>query len=256
VLVGARSMTKPVNIHLDCYCHDCKLWHRPPPCTPEQFSREVWDWHAKHAGHTYEFLTPKRQLSRGADQAWRGEDTVPWYLEYRENTNYRLSYAAAAALTITLTALASSSTWIAGREGAAVDASSTRYLDVALTGEVTVHASSAPTLNTEIRLYAYQAINPDTPSYPDTLTGANANVTLTAAAAANMLAAGLVLMGSATVVATANLSYPLTRTLSLAQAFGTVPKRWGVYVAQSTGQTLHASGPHEIVATGSYLTDT
>lgn len=254
-LVGAWGMST-IQIHLDCYCHDCKLWHRPAPCTPAQFSVEVWDWHAKHAGHTYEFLTPKRDLSRGADQVWRGHEDLPWYLEYRTNTNFKLAYATAAALTITLAALASSSTWITGRESTAVDNSSNRYIDYRLGAEITTHATVAPTVNTEIRLYAYDCINPDTPTYPDTITGTNANVTLTAAAAANMLDAGFVLMGSATVVATANLSYPLTRCLSLAQAYGAAPKRWGVYVAQNTGQALHASGPHEINVTGSYLTDT
>jgi len=250
-------MTIPVQIHLDCYCHDCKLWHRPQPCTPDQFSHEVWTWHAKHAGHTYEFLTPKRELSRGADQAWRGQDEAPWYLAYRENTDFRLQYGTTTALTITLASLASSTTWITGRESTAVSNSSQRYIDYELTGKITVHGSVAPNIAAEIRLYTYQALNPDTPTYPDTLTGSDANVTLTAAAAANILESTFVLMGAATIVATANIAYPITRCLSLAQAYGKAPKRWGVYVAHNTGQTLHATGStHEINTTGSYLTDT
>jgi|GEM_PF-1713812 len=245
-----------VQIWLDCYCHDCKLWHRPHACTPEQFSQEVWEWHAKHPGHATEFLSPKRRLLRFRDKVWQTLGVAPWWVEYTENTNFKLQYSATTALTITLAGLASSTTWIAGRESTAVDNSANRYIDYAIGGEVTTHATSTPTLNSEIRLYSYQCINPDTPTYPDVLTGTNANVTLTAAAAANILDGGFVLMGSATVVATANISYPLTRTLSMAQAYGASPKRWGVYVAHNTGQSLHATGPHEINVTGAYLTDT
>jgi hypothetical protein len=251
------SLVTAVQITLDCYCHTCKLWHRPSPCTPDQFSTELWDWYAKHPGHDCEFLSPKRRLPRFADKLWQRLGYAPWWLAYRENTNFKLAYAATTALTITLGGLASSGVFTNGRESTAVDNSTNRYIDYALTAKFTTHATVAPTNNTDIRLYSYQALNPDTPTYPDTLTGTNAAVVLTAAAASNLLDAGFVLLGSATVVASANVPYTVTRCLSLAQAYGAAPKRWGVYVTQNTGQALHATdGNHFVTATGSYLTDT
>jgi hypothetical protein len=246
-----------IQIALDAYCHDCKLWHRNPACTPDQFHTALWEWHAKHPGHAVEFLSPRRRILRFNDKLLRLVGMEPWWLGYHANTNFRLLYATATALTITLAGLASNATFVIGRESTAVDNGTNRYIDYKLTGKITTHASAAPTVNTEIRLYTYQALNPDTPTYPDTITGTNANVTLTAAAAANILDSGFVLMGAAVVVATANIAYPLTRCLSLAQAYGSAPKRWGAYVAHNTGQTLHATGTtHEVNAVGAYLTDT
>jgi len=243
-----------VQITLDCYCHTCKLWHRPGPRTPDGFSHELWDWYAKHVGHDFEFLSTKRRIPRRfRDWFWAKLGYAPWWLDYGENTNFKLAYTTAAALTITLASLATSGTWVAGRECTAIDnGTTTRNIDSQLTAKITT--GTTPTVDTEIRIYGYQALNPETPTYPDTITGADANVTLTSTYTRD---GGIKpLMGSTAVSATSNIGYPIA-CLSAVQAWGIEPKRWGLFVTHNTAVNLHATGGnHVIVRTSSYMTDT
>jgi len=241
-----------VRIHLDCYCHTCKLWHRPQPCTPEHFGQEVWEWHAKHPGHAFEFLSPKRRLpARLKDWLWQKLGVAPWWLDYRENTNFKLQFAASAALTCTLASLASSATFVAGREATAIDNGTNRYIDYELGAKITTGTTS--TVDKEIRIYGYSCLNPDTPTYPDTITGTDSAVTLTST---YTLDGGFLLMGATSNSATSNIGYPI-KCLRLAQAFGMAPHRWGLFIAHSTVAALHATGGnHVITQTGVYLTDT
>jgi hypothetical protein len=241
-----------VQISLDCYCHTCLLWHRPGPRTPTQFSHEVWEWHAKHVGHEFEFLSPRRRLPRRfRDWIWHKLGGAPWWLTYGENTNFKLAYASTVAFTISLASVATSATFVAGRESTAIDNSSTRNIDSEVTAKVTT--GTTPTVDTEIRIYGYQALNPDTPTYPDTITGVNAAVTLTSA---YTLGSGFVLLGGTTVSSSSNIGYPI-KCLSTGQAWGKEPKRWGLYVTHSTVAALHATaGNHVLSYTSSYLTDT
>jgi hypothetical protein len=214
---------------------------------------ELWSWYHKHQGHDFEFLSPKRRLPRRfRDWFWQKLGAAPWWLEYAENTNFKLQYDAAAALTITLTSLATNATFIAGRNSTAIDNSTTpRAIDSELTVKITT--GTTPTVDTEIRVYLYQALNPDTPTYPDTLTGTDAAVSLTSTYTLN---GGFLLAGSTAVPATSSIGYPI-KCLSLAQAYGKEPKRWGVYVAHNTAVNLHATSTnHVLVRTPSYLTDT
>jgi hypothetical protein len=242
-----------VQIHLDGYCHTCKQRHALRPYLPDDFTVELWSWYHKHQGHDFEFLSPRRRLPpRFRDRIWQKLGLAPWWLEYRENTNFKIQYDAAVALTLTLGSLASSATFVAGRESVAIDNSSApRSIDSELTAKITT--GTTPTVDTEIRVYTYQALNPDTPTYPDTLTGSNADVTLTSP---YTLSGGFVLMGSTGVAATSNISYPI-KCLSLAVAYGKEPKRWGVYVTHNTVAALHATGGnHVLVRTPAYITDT
>ena len=244
---------RQVQIHLDCYCHTCRYWHRPGPCTPDQFSVAVWDWHHKHEGHEVEFLSPRRRLpSRLREWWWQKLGRAPWWLTYRENTDFKLSYTAVTALTISLASVASNTTFTAGRNSTAIDNSSNRYMDYQLTAKVTT--GTTPTIDREIRVYSYQALNADgTPAYPDTVTGSDAAVTLTSA---YTLDGGFVFMGASSNSASSNVGYPI-KCLSLAQAYGLAPKRWGVYVTHSTAVNLHSTGGNHFVNyVGAYLTDT
>lgn len=242
-----------VQIHLDGYCHTCRHRHALRPLTPDDFSTELWSWYHKHQGHDFEFLSPRRRLPRRfRDWFWQKLGVAPCWLEYAENTNFKIQYDAAAALTITLTSLASSTTFVAGWESTAINnSSSPRSIDSELTAKITT--GTTPTVDTEIRIYAYQPLNPDTPTYPDTITGANAAVTLTSA---YTLSGGFVAMGSTAVAATSNVGYPI-KCLSLAQAYGKEPKRWGLYVTHNTVAALHGTGGnHVLMRTPAYLTDT
>jgi hypothetical protein len=243
-----------VQIHLDCYCHTCKLWHKPGPRTPEGFSRELWEWHAKHVGHDFEFLSTKRRLPRRfRDWFWQKMGFAPWYVEYGENTNFKLQYAAATAFTITLTSLASSASWIAGQEATAIDNSSARNIDSEITARIVV--GTTVVVESELRVYGVQALFPDTTVvWPDTLTGTNGARTLASAYVRD----GSIkpLLGATAVSATANLTYPIA-CLSTAQAWGKEPKRWSVFVTHNTSSNLNATQTAPVMTyTSSYLTDT
>jgi len=243
-----------VQIHLDGYCHTCRHRHAIRPCTPDDFSVELWSWYHKHQEHDFEFLSPKRRLPRRfRDWFWQKLGVAPWWLEYAENTSFKLQYDAAAAITITLTSVVTSATFVAGRNSTAIDNSTTpRAIDSEITAKITTGTSPTPA-DSEIRVYLYQALNPDTPTYPDTVTGTDANVTLTST---YMLNSGFLLAGSTAVSTTSSLGYPI-KCLSTAQAYGKEPKRWGVYVTHATGVNLHATSTnHVLVRVPSYLTDT
>jgi hypothetical protein len=242
-----------VQIHLDCYCHTCKLWHQPGPTTPDGFSLALWEWHAKHVGHDFEFLSPRRRLPRRfRDWFWHTLGYAPWWLEYRENTNFKVAYAAAALFACTLTSLATSATFIAGQQSTAIDNSSLRNIDSEITAKVTTGTS--PTVDMEIRVYGYQALNPDTPIYPDTLTGTNGAASLTSV---YTLGGGIKpMLGATAVSATTGVGYPIA-CLSTAQAWGKEPKRWGLYVTHNTVAALSSTaGLHVLTYTSAYLTDT
>jgi hypothetical protein len=240
-----------VRLDLDAYCHDCKHWHRLG-CTPQGFTDEVWEWDAKHHGHDFEFLSPRRRLPRHYDdRAYQDAGIAPLWLEYAENANLKIAYNASTTITCTLTSLASSATFVAGRECTSIDNSSGLYFDYAITGKVTTGTS--PTVNTEIRLYAYAALN-DTPTYPDTITGVDATVTLTNT---QILENGFMLLGGTTVSGTSNIGYPLGRLLTIAEAFGHARRRWGFFVTHNTVAALHATaGNHLLSHTAAYITST
>ena len=64
-----------------------------------------------------------------------------------------VNYSSASAITIGLASLASSSTWLAGRESNEVDNSTNKYDDVFIQGKVRV--GTTPTINTLILVFAW-----------------------------------------------------------------------------------------------------
>jgi hypothetical protein len=241
------SKTSAVRLALDAYCHTCQHRHRLGR-TLQDFTAELWEWEAKHHDHEFEFLSPRRQLPpRFDDRAYQQAGEAPWWLTYAENANIKIAYAASAALTITLDALASSSTFLVGQESTAIDNTTNLYVDGRITARI--RTGTTPTVDTEIRLYGYAALD-DTPTYPDTITGTNSGRTLTNA---YILDSGLILLGATAVSATSNITYPI-RCLTVAEAFGLHPKRFGVFVAHNTVAALHATGPDVVSYIGAYIT--
>jgi hypothetical protein len=236
-----------VRLDLDAYCWTCQHRHRLGR-TPQDFTAELWEWEVKHRGHDFEFLSPRRRLPpHFDDQVYAAAGEAPWWLALKENANVKIAYAASAALTITLDALASASTFLVGQESTALLNTSDLYIDGRLSARIRTGAT--PTVDTEIRLYGYAALD-DTPTYPDTITGTNSARTITNA---YMLDSGLIPIGTTAVSATANLTYPI-RCLTVAEAFGMHPKRFGVFVAHNNGGALHATGPHVVTYIGAYIT--
>ena len=176
----------------------------------------------------------------------------PWWLEYKHNADIKITYASSAAFTIGLhsTPLASSTTFLTVRESTAISNSSNKYLDYSVAGKVTTGTS--PTVDKEIRVYAYKAID-DTPTYPDVFDGTDSDETISLAAILDQFPR----LGATTVTATSNLAYWFPNLLTIAQAFGFVPKDWGIFVAHNTGVALHATaGNHAFNYVGMYNTAT
>lgn len=157
-----------------------------------------------------------------------------------------ISYGTPGTITISPASLATSSDFTAGRESTAVDNSTDKYVDVLVSGKVTV--GTTPTANTTINVYVY-AQHDDTPTYQDVFDGTDSAETVTSSGVLN----GVVrLLGVLTVSATtSDRTYFLAPT-SVAQIFGGImPKRWGLFVSHNTGVNLNATaGNHEFKYTG------
>ncbi len=159
-----------------------------------------------------------------------------------------IAYAASATVTIGLatTPLASSSTFVAGRQSAVIDNTTNKYDDVFLAGKITV--GTTPTTNTQILVYIYAILN-DTPTYPDVMTGSDGDVTLTSVGVGQ----GFLKLAAACNVdsTTSNRGYPFG-PVSVSQLFGgNMPNKWGVWVTHNTGVALNATaGNHFVSYTG------
>lgn len=139
------------------------------------------------------------------------------------------------------TPLASSATFVAGRQGTAVDNTTNLYDDALVSGQVTV--GTTPTANTQIQVYVY-AQQDDTPTYPDTFTGTDGDKTITSAGVASgMIRLAGVLSVDAT---TSNRTYYLA-PFSVASLFGGVlPKRWGLFITHNTGVALNSTAANHV----------
>lgn len=255
------------------YCHECRHQH-VIDFDPLRPTNDFSDWYAKHPGHFgVGFDWPQRStkplIYDRVRSVWRWikqrfiwgvaaspillspEPSIPPALVgYLHNANVKLAYAASAAYTIAIqtTPLASSSTFTTGRQGTAVTNSSNLYLDYLIGGKVTT--GTTPTAG-EIRVYLYASRN-DTPTYEDTLTGTDADITITST---DILGAVLRLAASSTTNTTSNRTYPFVM-FSLASFFGGVcPRDHGLYVAHNTVAALNATGSnHAFSQTGVYAT--
>lgn len=155
-----------------------------------------------------------------------------------------VAYGTEGAITITLASLATSSTRLTGRASTAVSNATTLALDYILSGFVTTGTS--PSANGIFDLWLYAQTN-DTPTYPLSITGTDAALTInTTTLRDNCLRH----VQSITIEASpsSNVTYYFP-PVSVAQIFGFVPKRWGIYVAHSTGVNLNSTASnHEFVA--------
>lgn len=155
---------------------------------------------------------------------------------------YPQSNADSVAITITLASLGSSTSW-AGRASTAVNNTSNLDLDHLVSGKFKLGTS--PTVSKTVQVYAYaaQSIASGTPTYPDSITGTDAAKTMTSA---NVAYACLRLLWAGTTDATTGLVLEMPPT-SIAQAFGSVPPYWGVFVVHDSGVNLDSTaGNHSM----------
>lgn len=240
--------TPRVKIKLDAFCHDCKHRHLID-VPPDQFGHAAFEWQTKHAGHNFEFLSTDRTIPKHFDDSvFMKAGEAPWWLDYKHNADLKIAYAASAAITISPASLASSSTFVAGRESTAISNTTNKYIDYRVAGYITT--GTTPTVDKEIRIYAY-AGHDDTPTYPDVLDGTDSAETISNA----YILSQLPLLGSSSNSATSDVAYHFTKLQTIAEAFGFCPKNWGIYVAHSTVAALNATaGNHVISQTGIYFT--
>lgn len=163
----------------------------------------------------------------------------------------KTEYAASSAVTITLASLATSSTWLAGRQSDVVDNTTNKYLDYLVAGKITV--GTTPTSGTEIRVYVV-ALTEDS-TMPDTITAAgDAAKTLTSAGVRDGCArlAGPPMQVDAT---TSDRTYWFG-PVSVASLFGGVcPKKFVVFVAHNSAVNLNSTGGnHAVYVTPAYAT--
>lgn len=151
-----------------------------------------------------------------------------------------VNYSSNTAITFDISSLATSSTFLAGRECTEIDNTSLKYHDAIVNGKgINGHASTAPTVGQMIVLYCWGADTSLATTAIDTLAGSDAARTLGHASVLQSLA----LVAAPTVtVATANLKYWI-RPFSVAAVLGlpVLPKFWGLFLAHNHTGALAAS---------------
>lgn len=246
-----------VQIALVAVCLDCRLRHQVH-ATPETFLVEMGAWEGKHRGHRIEFRSPKRRLPRRLprwlERWWGDAGQEPWWMAFGENADLKPTYVASAAYTCTLASLATSATWVAGRETTAVSnisaGNSGIMLGMLIAGVITV--GTTPTTNTTIEVWAYGSYN-DTPSYPDAITGTDGARTLNSV---GIKQSGLRLIAAIAVDSnTSNRPYPFGPISSEAIWGALLPRQHGLWITHNTGVNLNATGGNHVLSyTGGYLT--
>ena len=144
-----------------------------------------------------------------------------------------INYATAAAITMDLQNLASSSTFVAGRESSQIDNTTNKYVDALVFGRISV--GTTPTANTIIQVFVYAGDVSLATTAVDVLDGTDSAETLTNVGILGQLKLGTVISVPA---ATSDVAYEV-QPFSIAQLFGGImPKFWGLYVAHNTVAAL------------------
>lgn len=151
------------------------------------------------------------------------------------------NYSANVALTIGLGSLASSATFIAGRESNQVDNTSNLYDDVIVSGRITV--GTTPTASTAILVYVWGSDISLATTAIDVLDGTDSAETLTNIGIRDALKLGAIINVPA---ATSDVAYPVL-PFSIAELFGQMPKFWGLFVAHNTVAALHATAGNHVL---------
>ena len=153
----------------------------------------------------------------------------------------KLSYPASSAITLSLASLASSASWLAGRESTLVDNTTNKYLDYKLAGKITV--GTTPTINTEIRVYVLSMLNDA--SWPGGFTGVDS--ARTASSAGSIGSAWQLARVLAVDATTSDLAYNFD-VGSVAQLYGGVcPRKFLVFVSHNTVAALHATAGNHVL---------
>lgn len=161
-------------------------------------------------------------------------------------TTAAINYTAAATLTITLASLASSTSASGvGRQSTSIDNTSNLYVDAHVGGKIVTGTTTANTL-VEILAFA---------SYDGTSYSAGAGATDAGLTLIPVNRYLLKVLQYIFIPDTTGRTYTWG-PISLAQCYGgAMPQKWGVFVLNSSGAALSASG-HEVKYTGIKYTAT
>ena len=144
-----------------------------------------------------------------------------------------ITYSANTTITMDLANLGTSGTFIAGWQSAQIDNTSNKYMDVLISGTISV--GTTPTANKTIAVYVWGADTSLVTTQIDVLDGTDSVAALTNTGILNTLRLGRAIGVIAT---TSNIAYPIL-PFSVASLFGGImPKFWGLYVAHSTAVNL------------------
>ena len=242
-------------------CHDCKIKHPIELVPGKPVDNALNDWWTKHEGHAIEYRREAPDLTllsriKSAFRVLNGKRlerrflaSAPW-LCYGDNAADKLTYASSAAYTIDLHSLATDANLLAGRQSTTIDNTTNVYKDYLIAANK-ITTGTSPT-GGQIEAWVYGSYD-DTPTYPDTLTGSDANKTLTNT---NIKASALYPWCIVPVTTSSNVGYPIrpTSLASLPGALG-IPKFHGIFVVHSTGVNLNATaGNHVLSYMGVYET--
>jgi len=149
----------------------------------------------------------------------------------------KTTYGSNTTIDMDLSSLATSATFIAGRESDQVDNTSDLFVDAIVQGKVTV--GTTPTANTSIQIYVWGADVALSTTPIDVLDGVDSDETLTNTGILNSalrFATSIVVLA-----ATSDVTYNIV-PFSVAQLFGGVmPKFWGLFIAHDTAVNLNAT---------------
>jgi len=153
-----------------------------------------------------------------------------------------IAYTAAATITISPASLASSATFVAGREATAVSNSSNLFVDALLSGQITV--GTTPTIDTQIEIWVFAARN-ETPTWPDVMDGTDSAETWSSVGVRNGAARRVAVLNVDST--TSDRAYEFSG-ISIAEAFGgTMPDDWSAWVTHNTGVALNATGGNHVM---------
>lgn len=240
--MGVREQFAGANLYDNaavCLAHGHQ--HLIPKGTNPVALQQWLDFQHKHrgCGGDQVFILPYSALNRLGRRV----------AQLRDNADEKVSYAASAAYTITLTGLATSSTLITGRESSSVSNASNKYLDELVAGLITT--STSPTDAKSIEVHAIGALN-DTPLWPDVFDGTDSGETITAAGVKYPICRSIALIQTNN---TSDVTYPFG-PMGIRQQFGdALPVAHVIFVTHNTGVNLHATAAnHAIYHTPVYFT--
>ncbi len=156
-----------------------------------------------------------------------------------------INYGTTTTITLSPASLASSGTYVTGRESTEVDNTTNKFLNVEVEGFVTTGTS--PTVDTYIKLYAWASHTAPSTTALDVIDGLDSAETFTSSEIQNSI---LTLVRSVKVSATSNHKYHF-KPFTIADIFGEMPKYWGLYLAHDTVAALNSTAVnHEFKYTG------